>query len=340
MRKRTLSLLLALTLAVGVLAVPAAAADFAIPGNQYILASSEPTGTTAYSGCTVYIYPEGTEFTLANIPSFPCDLTAYDTDKVGTVNFGPNYEFYSAVDPLPFVPQAGVIYHLVASDTMTGFESYILIEGSATTTPTEPAEPTDPAEPTEPAEPEDPSEPTEPAEPEEPAEQPAEWAAEQVSAGIELGIVPESLQSAYAQATTRAEFCALATGLYETVTGSEITDRMTFTDTEDENVEKMAALGVVNGVGENRFDPDASLTRQEAATMLARLAAALEKPLPAQASTFADTDSVASWALEAVGQMQASGVMNGTGNDMFSPGDPYERQQSIVTIMRLYELVK
>ena len=124
------------------------------------------------------------------------------------------------------------------------------------------------------------------------------------------------------------------------MTGSEITDRMTFTDTEDENVEKMAALGVVNGVGENRFDPDASLTRQEAATMLARLAAALEKPLPAQASTFADTDSVASWALEAVGQMQASGVMNGTGNDMFSPGDPYERQQSIVTIMRLYELVK
>ena len=120
------------------------------------------------------------------------------------------------------MPQAGVIYHLVASDTMTGFESYILIEGSATTTPTEPAEPTDPAEPTEPAEPEDPSEPTEPAEPEEPAEQPAEWAAEQVSAGIELGIVPESLQSAYAQATTRAEFCALAAGLYETVTGSEL----------------------------------------------------------------------------------------------------------------------
>ena len=328
MKKHNLTLLLALVLAVAIMAIPAAAADFAIPENQYILASSEPTGTTTYSGYTVYIYPEGTEFTLANIPSFPCDLTAYDTDKVGTVNFGPNYEFYSANEPLPFVPQAGVIYHLVASDTMTGFESYILIEGSATTTPMEPAEPTDPAEP------------TEPAEPEESAEQPAEWATGQVSAGIELGIVPESLQSAYARATTRAEFCALAAGLYETVTGSEITDRMTFTDTEDENVEKMAALGVVNGVGENRFDPDASLTRQEAATMLARLAEALEKPLPAQASTFADTDSVASWALEAVGQMQASGVMNGTGNDMFSPGDPYERQQSIVTMMRLYELVK
>ena len=239
---------------------------------------------------------------------------------MGTISFGPNYEFYSANEPLPFVPQAGVIYHLVASDTMTGFESYILIDGPATTEPTEP----------------------EPAEPSEPADdvQPAAWAAEQVNVGIELGIVPETLQSAYAQATTRAEFCALAVGLYETVTTSEITDRMTFTDTQDENVEKMAALGVVNGVGDNRFDPDASLTRQEAATMLARLAAAMEKPLDVQDSTFADIDSVASWALEAVGQMQASGVMNGTGNNMFSPTDPYERQQSIVTMMRLYELVK
>ena len=324
MKKHNLTLLLALVLAVAIMAIPAAAADFAIPENQYILASSEPTGTTTYSGYTVYIYPEGTVFTLANVLGFYCDLTAYDTNKVGTISFGPNYEFYSANEPLPFVPQAGVIYHLVASDTMTGFESYILIDGPATTEPTEP----------------EPAEPSEPADDVQPAEQPAAWAAEQVNVGIELGIVPETLQSAYAQATPRAEFCALAVGLYETVTASEITDRMTFTDTQDENVEKMAALGVVNGVGDNRFDPDASLTRQEAATMLARLAAAMEKPLDVQDSTFADIDSVASWALEAVGQMQASGVMNGTGNNMFSPTDPYERQQSIVTMMRLYELVK
>ena len=187
----------------------------------------------------MYIYPEGTEFTLANIPSFPCDLTAYDTDKVGTVNFGPNYEFYSAVDPLPFVPQAGVIYHLVASDTLTGFESYIQIEGSATTTPTEPAEPTDPAEPTRACG----TRRSQRAHRARRTRRAGRTACgngrpSRSSAGIELGIVPESLQSAYAQATTRAEFCALAAGLYETVTGSEITDRMTFTDTEDENVEK------------------------------------------------------------------------------------------------------
>lgn len=177
-------------------------------------------------------------------------------------------------------------------------------------------------------------------EPEQPAEQPSAWAAEQVTAGIEAGIVPDSLQSGYKQAATRAEFCALATGLYETVTGSEITDRVTFTDTTDENVEKMAALGVVNGVGDGKFEPNGQLTRQAAATMLSRLADALDKPLTEQAPTFADNASIAGWAYDAVGQMQATGVMNGVGDNAFAPNDDYTREASIVTIMRLYDIVK
>ena len=42
----------------------------------------------------------------------------------------------------------------------------------------------------------------------------------------------------------------------------------------------------------------------------------------------------------AVGEMQASGIMGGTGNNLFSPQMTYTREQSIVTLMRLYELLK
>ena len=87
------------------------------------------------------------------------------------------------------------------------------------------------------------------------------------------------------------------------------------------NVQKAAAIGVVSGVGNNRFDPDAQLTRE-------------------QAATFADNDSVSSWALEQVGHVQAAGIMSGTGGNMFSPKQPYTREQSIVTILRLFDLVK
>lgn len=169
--------------------------------------------------------------------------------------------------------------------------------------------------------------------------QPSSWAKEEVNAAIDAGIVPQALRSQYTQAATRAEFCALAVGLYETVTGSEITARASFTDTSDVNVEKMAGLGVVNGVGEGKFSPGSALTREQAATMLARLAEAVGKPMADSAPTFADNSALSSWAFDAVGQMQKSGIMGGVGNNTFAPQGSYSREQSIVTMLRLYELV-
>ena len=173
-----------------------------------------------------------------------------------------------------------------------------------------------------------------------PIEKPSAWAEEQVIAAINNNLVPQDLQEKYTQATTRAEFCALAVALYETVTGQEIEERQTFSDTTDINVEKMAALRVVNGMGDNKFDPNAGLTREQAATMLSRLAAVIGKPLTQAAAEFNDNADVSPWAIEAVGQMQATGIMGGVGNNTFEPKSPYTREQSIVTILRLYDVVK
>jgi len=64
------------------------------------------------------------------------------------------------------------------------------------------------------------------------------------------------------------------------------------------------------------------------------------KPLTAGTATFADTGSLSSWAVEPVGQMQATGVMTGVGENTFAPKSDYTREQSIITILRLYNLVK
>jgi hypothetical protein len=173
----------------------------------------------------------------------------------------------------------------------------------------------------------------------EPAEQPSSWAAASVNAAIAGGLVPSVLQSKYTQPTTRVEYCALAVALYEKHSG-EITERAKFSDTIDVNVEKMAALGVVNGVGDNKFDPDAKLTREQAAVMLSRLADALGKPLAAKDATFADNAKISSWAIEGVGQVQAAGIMSGVGDNTFAPKEPYTREQSIITMLRLWDAVK
>jgi hypothetical protein len=163
------------------------------------------------------------------------------------------------------------------------------------------------------------------------------WAHESITRAIELGLVPQSLQGNYTQQITRAEFTALAVALYENQSG-EITGREQFTDTNDINVQKAAYLGIVQGVGNDRFDPNAQLTREQAAVMLSRLADVMENPLPSQAATFVDNSEVSSWAIVAVGHVQAAGIMGGVGDYLFDPHGAYTREQSIITILRLFDL--
>ena len=171
------------------------------------------------------------------------------------------------------------------------------------------------------------------------ASQPSPWAIMHVNAAYAAGLVPQNIRSNFSQAITRAEFAALAVYLYESQRSS-IVGRISFADTNDENVQKAAYIGVVRGVGDNRFAPNDTLTREQAAVMLSRLAYAMGQPLPHSTPIFADNPQVAAWAIQAVGQMQASGIMGGVGNYMFSPQGDYTREQSIVTIMRLFENMK
>lgn len=170
------------------------------------------------------------------------------------------------------------------------------------------------------------------------AAEPAAWAKAAVDRGIELGIIPAELQSGYDQPITRRDFCVLADKLYCSKAGDLAAGTSPFTDVNDEAVTRMAKLEVVNGVGDDLFAPDDPLTREQAAAILSRLANVIESPLGDAEPTFDDNADVSGWARAAVGQMQASGIMAGTGNNQFSPQGTYTREQSMVTIMRLYDI--
>ena len=168
-------------------------------------------------------------------------------------------------------------------------------------------------------------------------DEPSAWAKADVNWAITIGLVPQNLRCGYKNAATRAEFCALAVSLYELMEEREITGRAYFIDTDDVNVEKMGALNVVNGVGNDMFNPDATLTREQAATILSRLADALNEPLPDQTATFSDNTLISGWAITQVGQVQAAEIMLGVGNNSFDPKGGYTREQSIITLLRLYD---
>ena len=165
------------------------------------------------------------------------------------------------------------------------------------------------------------------------------WAAAGVTRAIALDIVPVQLQSNYTQFITRAEFCALAVAVYEKAMDREITGRVKFADTDDVNVEKAAAVGIVTGVGGDMFDPYATLTREQAAVILVSLATAIDKPLSMySAAPPSDFSSVSSWAVDAVSQVMGAGIMIGVGANNFAPGGTCTREQSIIIMMRLFEM--
>jgi len=172
------------------------------------------------------------------------------------------------------------------------------------------------------------------------ADTPSSWAANEVDEAKKAGIVPQSLQSDYTANITRAEFCALAAAMYESHTGEVIKGRVKFDDTNDENVEKMAYLKVVTGVGNNNFNPNGLLTREQSAVMLARLMEAiLGHAIPKYSATFTDSKEISDWAIESVGKAQKEEIMGGVGGDRFAPKDPYTREQSIMTVLRVLKRI-
>jgi len=95
----------------------------------------------------------------------------------------------------------------------------------------------------------------------------------------------------------------------------------------------------VSGIGDSLFNPDDELTREQAAVILSRLAKALGGPLTDALSTFADTVSISYWATIDVGRVQNIGIMSGVGDNTFAPQVKYTHEQSILTIMKIWEWI-
>jgi len=167
---------------------------------------------------------------------------------------------------------------------------------------------------------------------------PSSWAYDSVERAGELGLLPDTFRSGFRRSTTRAEFATIATALYEHFR-EPVTGRVTFTDTTDTNVEKAAYLGIVTGVGNNRFDPNSPITREQAAVMLNRLVGLFGFHSHNVFPQFDDHQEISAWAMLAVGHIQARGIMSGIGGNRFAPQDLYTIEQSIVTIFRVFDLV-
>ena len=177
---------------------------------------------------------------------------------------------------------------------------------------------------------------------------PSAWANGEVKKAVNYGILPEWMRNNYQNNLTRIEFCALLEYMIEGKTGktalqlaNELAQvqggnfKAPFDDALYMEVNDIARLGIISGVGNNLFNPLGEITRQEAATMLYRTANVLGYDTTSNAISFSD---VAAWATKGVSYVTTKGIMVGTSNG-FDPGGKYTKEQAILTMVRFYENV-
>lgn len=183
--------------------------------------------------------------------------------------------------------------------------------------------------------------------------EPSDWAKPEVTKAINKNLVPEDIRLWWKDCCTREEFCRMLSQSVKEITDKTIQELsaeaevMNFSDCDDPDVLASSALGIVKGVGNNRFAPNRFITREQAAVMLSRAAAILDIPLTGNSVSFADKDRISDWAIAEVDAVSRvlcgdtkTPLMQGVGANLFKPQDYFTVEQSAITMLRLTEVIK
>lgn len=112
-----------------------------------------------------------------------------------------------------------------------------------------------------------------------------------------------------------------------------------------ESIAWASVNGIVNGIGNGRFAPEALMTREEMAVMIRNYINVqyndvyfnTELASISAIETFADDDNISSWAKGAVYSLAEMGLLNGKGNGNFAPQDKVTRAEAATILVRLSE---
>ena len=174
-----------------------------------------------------------------------------------------------------------------------------------------------------------------------------QWAQPAINYLVSAGIINGRSNTIFDPnaSVTRAEFAKMVCATF----GISATPNaaQTFVDVSPSDwfygyVQAAAANGIVNGVSETAFDPNATITREQMAAMLYRAIEAtgnLAKLPAGTATVFADEAQIADYAKIYVSALNAAGVINGTSATTFEPKATATRAQAAAIIYQFLKAV-
>lgn len=187
------------------------------------------------------------------------------------------------------------------------------------------------------------------------------WAIEEVKNAHRRGLIPERLATAdLKQGATRLEFVEICVQVYLAMTGETMlpTAVSPFIDCDDLAARYAYQLGITNGTSGSvtnatlKFEPNKPITRQDAATMLARVYKRAVMPGWSIATDgkydfsytapapFADDSVIAAYAKQNVYYMAANSIIKGEergGQFYFNPYGNITREQALLIGVRMLD---
>ncbi len=169
---------------------------------------------------------------------------------------------------------------------------------------------------------------------------PSTWAGGYVTKAKKIGIL-NGIKLPFAKKITREEFCILAYNMLDK-TGKIKWQKVSpnpFTDTKSEKVMSLYLADIIEGKDEKIFAPDDELTREEAATILKRMAEKFDITHHELYYVFDDENEISDWAMDSVQVICNMGIMKGVGENKFDPKGGYTVEQAITTLVRVFDTV-
>ncbi len=175
-----------------------------------------------------------------------------------------------------------------------------------------------------------------------------DWAKKEVSMADELNLMPDTVADYFHEPITRANFASLCVSAIKVLTNSSDNDlagNISPGQYSELEIRICSELGILQGSSDGNFYPDITITRQEAAAMLSRVAELFGYTPVGNPMTFKDIKGL--WGESYIKNVSAmttpylqnsSGnlrVMGSVGNSQFAPDDIYSRQQAVATVVRL-----
>ena len=99
------------------------------------------------------------------------------------------------------------------------------------------------------------------------------------------------------------------------------------------------SAGFVNGVGNDLFDPDKEITRQDLCCVIARYLRSVGVTAGMTSAAFADDGQISGYAKENVYFCASLGIVNGVGNNTFAPRNNATRAELATILVRTSNLV-